>query len=260
LSDKAGTTYILAVSDSMQLTSPLTNVDTIASVASVVVTPTDTEDIETYRARVLLAYLLEPNGGAAADYMLWALDSDECRAVYPYTLNGGTAQIFVEAVIGSGGDNGNGAATTALCQTMWLAGTDGVNTGIFEQDPDTTQTYYQRGRRQLGLISPTISSVTPLPVVVTITNLKTQTDTEKASITTELTNALFYKRPFISGAGNVNDRKDTLYFSDIDSAIQKAVSSGNTYDTITITVATTGTLPYKFTSGNIPYLSQVIYD
>ena len=131
-------------------------------------------------------------------------------------------------------------------------------TGVFELDPDTTQSIYDRGRRQIGLSEISILPVIPMAVVVTVTGLKVQTDTEKNSISNKITEMLYIKRPFVAGVGDVNDRNDTLYLSDIIIAISEAVAVGNTYNSVDV-LCNGQPLPFQFLNGNIPYLSSVVY-
>jgi uncharacterized phage protein gp47/JayE len=255
LANNAGTNYKLAVDDVLFTVNPITNITSKAVVTSVDTEPEDTEEIESYRELVLQAFRLEPNGGSASDYVYWALDVDGIRTVYPFTTPGtsGVAIIYVEATPAASED-GYGTPSQALMDALWKAD----KTGVFELDPDTTQSDYNRGRRQLGLSDITISPVTPLMVVVAITNLKTQTDSVKSSIESEIENMLYYKRPYVAGVGDINDRNDTLYLSDIIAAVQNAIETGNTFDDVSVTVNGLG-LPFKFIDGNIPYLSEVVY-
>ncbi len=256
LANNAGTDYELTVGDILFTVNPITNISSKAIVASIITQAKDAEDIEQYRELVLQAFRLEPNGGSASDYVYWALDVDGIRTVYPYTTPGtsGVVTIYVEATPAASTD-GHGTPSQALMDALWKPD----KTGVFELDPDTTQSIYNRGRRQLGLSDITISPVTPLAVVVTITNLKTQNVTVKASIQSEIESVLYYKRPYVAGVGDINDRNDTLYLSDIIAAIQNAIETGNTFDNVTVTVNGLG-LPFQFLNGNIPYLSGVVYD
>ena len=69
---------------------------------------------------------------------------------------------------------------------------------------------------------------------------------------------MFLKRPFIAGYGDANDKKDTIYFKDIVSALENALDSGNSYDDVVCTVNGLP-LPFKFVQGNIPYLESINY-
>lgn len=255
LSDRSGTDYELANGDELYTVNPIIGITSKAIVASVDTIPTDAEDIEVYRELVLQSFRLEPNGGSASDYVFWALDVDGIRTVYPFTEEGtsGIATIYAEATVAASTD-GHGTPSTALMEALWKSD----KTGVFELDPDTTQSIYDRGRRQIGLSEISILPVTPMAVVVTISGLKIQTDTEKNSISNKITEMLYIKRPFVAGVGDVNDRNDTLYLSDIIIAISEAVAVGNTYNSVDV-LCNGQPLPFQFLNGNIPYLSSVVY-
>lgn len=255
LANNSGTDYELAEDDILYTVNPITNITSKAIVYSVDTIPTDAEDMEVYRELVLQSFRLEPNGGSASDYVYWALDVDGIRTVYPFTAAGtsGVVSIYAEATVAASTD-GRGTPTTALMEALWKSD----KTGVFELDPDTTQSIYNRGRRQIGLSDITILAITPLPVIVTITNLKTQTDAVKASISSKITDLLYYKRPFVAGVGDINDRNDTIYLSDVIVAIAEAVEAGNTYDSVEVTCNGLA-LPFQFLNGDIPYLNSVVY-
>lgn len=255
LSDRSGTDYELANGDELYTVNPIIGITSKAIVAFVDTIPTDAEDIEVYRELVLQSFRLEPNGGSASDYVFWALDVDGIRTVYPFTEEGtsGIATIYAEATVASSTD-GHGTPSTALMEALWKSD----KTGVFELDPDTTQSIYDRGRRQIGLSEISILPVIPMAVVVTVTGLKVQTDTEKNSISNKITEMLYIKRPFVAGVGDVNDRNDTLYLSDIIIAISEAVAVGNTYNSVDV-LCNGQPLPFQFLNGNIPYLSSVVY-
>lgn len=256
LSDRSGTDYELAIGDELYTVNPIIGITSKALVDSVDTIPTDAEDIEVYRELVLQSFRLEPNGGSASDYVFWALDVDGIRTVYPFTAAGtsGVATIYAEATVAASTD-GHGTPTTALMEALWKSD----KTGVFELDPDTTQSIYERGRRQIGLSEITVLPVNPMPVLVTITGLKVQIDSEKSSISSKITDMLYLKRPYVAGVGDINDRNDTIYLSDIIIAISEAVAVGNTYNSVSVTCGGQP-LPYQFLNGNIPYLSSVVYD
>lgn len=256
LADNSGIDSELAENDILYTVNPITNIVSKAVVYSVDTIPVDAEDLEIYRELVLQSFRLEPNGGSASDYVYWALDVAGIRTVYPFTASGtsGVVSIYAEALVASSTD-GHGTPSAALMEALWKSD----KTGVFELDPDTTQSIYNRGRRQIGLSEINIIAVTPVPVIVTITNLKTQTDAEKASISSKITDLLYYKRPYIAGVGDINSRNDTLYLSDVMIAVSNAVAVGNTYDSIAVTCNGLA-LPFQFLDGNIPYLSSVVYD
>lgn len=253
-SDLAGLDYALVPTDELFTVNTIPNITSKAVVASVVEVAIDDELLEDYRDAVLQSFKLEPNGGSNSDYAFWALDVEGIRTVYPYTLSPTSVIIYAEATESASTD-GHGTAGTALLEALWKSD----ETGVFELNPDTTLNNYERGRRQLGLDSLNVQSVTPIPVVLTFTNLKDSSASVDASLETEVKTMLYKKRPYIAGIGDVNDRNDTIYYRDIISAIENAIDSSNTYDDVSVTISGQP-LPYKLTDGNIPYLSDIVYE
>ena len=255
ISDKSGTDYNLAVGDELYSVNPINNISSLVVVSSVETEAIDEEDIEDYRELVLKAFRLEPNGGSNSDYVAWALDVEGIRTVYPYTTAGvaGTATVYAEATVSASTD-GRGTPSQVLMNALWTYD----KTGVFELDPDITQSIYNRGRRQLGLTEINILPVNPVPVNITLTNLKNKSVEVKVSIVDELKKMLYYKRPFIVGVGDINNKKDTLYMSDIIVALQNAIETGNTYDNVSATCNGLP-LPFIFLNGNIPYINTITY-
>jgi len=248
LSDKSGLDT-LQIGDTLFSVNTIININSQATVASIVNIASDSEDLEDYRKLINQSYRLEPNGGSASDYIFWALDVPSVRTVYPYTSAPGMANIYVEGI------TGNGTVLQSILDLLWKSSD---KTGVFEQDPDITLSDYERGRRQLGFTDLNLMSVTALPVVVTITNLKDQSSGVTTSIESEISSMLYDKRPYISGVGDINNRNDTLYFRDVVSALDNALTNGNTYDDVSVTVNGLS-IPFQFLNGNIPTLTSVVY-
>ena len=248
LSDKSGLDT-LQIGDTLFSVNTIININSQTTVASIVSIASNSEDLEDYRKLINQSYRLEPNGGSASDYIFWALDVPSVRTVYPYTSAPGMANISVEGI------TGNGTVLQSILDLLWKSSD---KTGVFEQDPDITLSDYERGRRQLGFTDLNLMSVTALPVVVTITNLKDQSSGVTTSIESEISSMLYDKRPYIAGVGDINNRNDTLYFRDVVSALDNALTNGNTYDDVSVTVNGLS-IPFQFLNGNIPTLTSVVY-
>lgn len=250
-----GTDYALTVNDELFLVNPITNIDNLATVDAIVTAATPEETVEEYRDAILTAFRLESQGGAASDYRKWSLDVTGMRTVYPYTTPGasGEVDIYAEALPDYSTDT-HGTPSTAMLEALWK----NDFTGVFERSPDTSLPDYERGRRQLGLTLINIIAVTPKNIIVTITNLKDESATEKAKISAALETYLYNIRPFISGIDDYNNKKDTITVSDLFYTISNAVSVGNTFDSVAISGAYT-VLPHTFENGDIPYLASIVY-
>src|SRR5690606_31477344 len=131
----------LSVSDTMSLTAPVVGVDKVATVSAEIVEPRAAEELEDYRQSALDAYRLEPQGGAAADYRLWAADAQGVRRVYPSAKTGfaGEINLFIEATRADSTD-GKGTPSAGLIEDV---------EEVVDFDPDTSKPLNERGRRPL---------------------------------------------------------------------------------------------------------------
>lgn len=91
----AGLESELSVLDELASVAPLSSINDTIVVSSVVVAPTDAEDIEDYRQDLINSYILQPSGGNASDYINWAADVSGIRTVYPYAADGEAGKINV---------------------------------------------------------------------------------------------------------------------------------------------------------------------
>jgi uncharacterized phage protein gp47/JayE len=101
--DGSGAIGNLAVGDKVSFANPLANVATEATVVAINVIGTDGETVEAYRARVLRRSQRKPQGGAYADYQLWAESVEGILNAYPYTGAPGEVDVYVEATVESSG-------------------------------------------------------------------------------------------------------------------------------------------------------------
>jgi len=91
----AGTDSVLIITNELNSVAPLVSISDIITVTSVDTVATDEEDIDDYREDVVQSFTLRPNGGNAADYILWADDIAAIRTVYPYAADGEAGKIVV---------------------------------------------------------------------------------------------------------------------------------------------------------------------
>lgn len=244
---EGGTDSELTVGDQLQFTAPIANVDSFCDVDSVDVIPADEESISEYRQDVLDSFVLEPQGGARADYRLWAADATAIRTVYPYAKVGSPGEItlYVESEFSSSTD-GHGTPTAAQLAEV---------EEVIELDPDTTKDINERGRRPMGVFDIDVTAVLPLPVDVNIVNLSGGSLT---SIQTAIEAVLYDIRPYIDGLDDANNlNKNKLYESAIYNAILDSIGGSETFDSITVEVSGTPITSYTFTDGYIPYLDTL---
>ena len=243
-----GTDAVLNVGDQLQVTAPIANVDSFSEVTSVVVTPVESEDIETYRELVIQAIQLEAQGGAKTDYRIWAADAAGVRKVYPYVKNlfSGTVQLYVEANPADSTD-GNGTPSASILSDV---------EDVIEFDPDISKPLTERGRRPMT-VTLEVLSINTISVDVDIVDLS---DTSYlTTIEDAIIDLLFYIRPFIDGADNQNDSNtDLLYVSDIINTIRDVLGNNASFTNITVDVdGSPITTLYEFTDGDIPFLDNL---
>lgn len=108
--DGSGEIGNLAVGDVVSFANTPANVATDATVVSTVVPGVNAEAVERYRARVIERRRRPPQGGAYADYSIWAKEVPGIANVYPYAgeIEGGSGpgrvDIYVQATPESSGD------------------------------------------------------------------------------------------------------------------------------------------------------------
>lgn len=84
----AGIESKLNILDKLTATAPIALVNSSVSVYTIIVNPLAAEDLEDYRTKTNQSFRLEPQGGAATDYRLWAQDAQGVERVYPYAKSG----------------------------------------------------------------------------------------------------------------------------------------------------------------------------
>ncbi len=249
---EAGVDARLVETNELELTAPIPDVDNLAVVNTVDDAPTAAETLEEYRAKTLEAFRLEPQGGAATDYRLWALDVQGVRTAYAYVKDEEvfTVQSFIEALPA---DSEPGQPPGVPPAAM-LAEVEAV----YELDPDTTKPLAERGRRPMGVFTLEVLPVVPIEVIVKIYDLSDDSAAVVAAIEDAITTFLYEVRPYIAGADGEN-RNDTLYLSRLNAAIADALSSEVFYTNIIMNVGGADVISYQFggvpgSFGNYPYL------
>lgn len=237
----------LDVGNTLTSTSPIPLVDKTATVLSEVVQPLDAENIEDYRAKVILSYRLEAQGGSDGDYRLWSYDAQGVKQVYPYAKSGypSSIDLFIEANVSDSVD-GKGTPTN---QTI-----DDVET-VVNTSPDTSLPLNERSRR------PTQAMVYYLPVtvkdvVINISSYQNLTSPIQTTITNALKTMGTGIRPFVAGADAVSAKNDVLDGNKIIGTIITAVP-GSTFGAVTFTVSGTAYSTYTFMGGEIPFVTTV---
>lgn len=246
----AGKDSELSIGDTLTATAPIPLIGNGAEVDSEIVVPQDAENVEDYRAKTLINFRLEPQGGAPGDYRLWSLDAQGVKQAYPYAASGAPNEVnvYVEATIVDSTD-GKGTPTAGILSDV----EDDI-----ELDPDTTLPIEERGRRPLTVFSVNVLAITPLDVDIEIVDYVNGDAAKEALILAQLTETCAGIRPFIAGADPISSRNDVLDVNRVISAILAAVP-GSIFDSVNLSVDGSPVSTFTFDNGNIPYLNSVTY-
>lgn len=240
---EAGVDSQLVVDDTLTATSPILNVNSLATVSAESVTPLAAETIEEYREKISLAFRLEAQGGSASDYILWASDAQGVAGVYPFAKTGASNEV-----------------------NIYIEGTTGVPSGtvltaveaVIEQDPDTTLPDSERGRRPLGLFAANVLAVTVKDIDIEITGFVGITTAIQTAILNALTTEINTIRPFIAGADIPENQNDILDLNKIISVILSA-NAGSVFGSVELQVDSVVVSSQTFINGDIPQLNSVTY-
>jgi uncharacterized phage protein gp47/JayE len=246
----AGTGGKLASGNGLTATSPIAQVNKGATVDSETVQPLDAEDIEAYRQAAIQAFRLEPNGGAAGDFRLWADDVQGVARVYPYARPAASAEVnlYVEATAEDSIDGFGTPSALMLSQVE----------AVVELDPDTTKPINERGRRPLGIWQVHYLPVTINSVDIDIAGFQGLTVDIQTVIQNSLESLVKDIRPFVAGADVLESKNDILDQNKIISAIL-SVRPGSVFGAITLKIDGVTKLTNTFINGDIPHLNSVTY-
>lgn len=247
---EAGIDSKLVIGDKLSATSPIANVDKIATVTLETVEPLSEEDIELYRQRALDSHRLEAQGGAATDYRLWSFDAQGVQQTYPYAKTAAPNEInlFVEATVADSID-GKGTPSAGLLTDV---------EAVVEFDPDVTKPLNERGRRPLGVFIVHYLAITVREVDIVIDSFVGITPEIQTLIFNALELEIDLIRPFIGGADILEEKNDILDINKIISTILNA-RPGSVFGTITLKIDSVPLSTFTFINGNIPNLNSVTY-
>jgi len=224
----AGVIGNLDPGDEMSFANPLANVARTAVVDSQTVTGADGESTDAYRQRVIDRFQKLPQGGAYADYELWAEEVAGIINAYPYTSsNPGEVDVYSEATVASSGDP-DGIPTAAQLQAVL----DSI-----ELDENGLPT-----RR------PANAYVNSLPITRTgfnsdVSGISGVSDlaTVQADITTAIEDYFLNAEPFITGL-TILPRRDRLTQSAVIGIVEDIVTAANgTFTTVVFSEDGVGT-------------------
>lgn len=218
--DGVGTIGNLDVGAEVAFSNPVANIQRIAEVSGVESTGTDAEDIDgAYRRRVLNQFRLQPQGGALADYKLWAEGVPGVANAYVYVGEvPGTVRTYVEAV-----------------------GTvDGIAGQSLLYDVHDAQIYDADGLATRNPVSsvPEVASITRAAFTVTITGLDEGSGSLadlQSAISAAVEEYFEEREPYIRGL-SLNPRTDKINIYAVSGVVfDVSESLGGTFSTVAMT-------------------------
>jgi hypothetical protein len=246
----AGLDAKLIVGDRLTSTAPIALVNSEVQVSSEIVEPRAAESLEDYRRATVLAFQLEPQGGAGGDYTLWSADAQGVRNIYPYAKNGyfGEIDLFVEATEDDSVD-GNGTPSAQLLLDVQ---------SVVELDPDVTKPLNERGRRPISAWQINYLPIVAKGITVNIVGYVNATPSVQTLIENGIKNALYQIRPFVASRDILANKNDFIDLNKLIFIIQSSVPQ-SVFSSITMEVDSVPFSTFTFLGGDIPYLDQINY-
>lgn len=240
----AGIEAKLVVGNTLSLTGPIASVDTIATVTIENVAPQEKESLEDYRKKILTAFRLEPQGGSGSDYLLWSLEVQGVRNVYPYTKDdilgySNQVDLYIES------DDANAFYVPTLA----------LRNAVKSNIEDATSS--RPSRKPLGVNQINYISVTPKDISINVIGSDYTID-EKADIFDYVKLKLSEIRPFVASIDVVEDKNSTLNAYKIGEMIANTIPN-KFFTNITFTVGGVAQTNYEFLNGDIPKLTTITY-
>jgi len=234
----------LQAADTLTSTSPILNVGSVGLVQNVITEPLDAETLEVYRAKVVEAFRLEPEGGSGSDYRLWASDVQGVRTVYPYAKTGSAneIQIYVES-----------SDVSFLPDAQMLLDV----AEVIEFDPDTSSPLEERGRRPLGVFNVEVLAVPLVLIDITIHGFVGLTANIVVDIEEALKSGLYKLRPFIAATDILAEKNDVVSNSKLNFMLLN--QNSYTFNNITFQIEGTAFDTFTLTYGDVPVLNSISY-
>lgn len=251
----------LADGDVLTFVNPVDFAEKEAAVAETTIKGTDDETEESYRRRVVNRYSTQPQGGALADYRIWAYDVPGVLQTYPYNDENspggvilyvaGTTDLFPARIPDS-----------ALLVAVGKSCTYDPDTGVANRKP-ITAVLDPAGNETYPNVKPV--NVTKFNVYITgLTGVTAEDfgDSVKSELETYFNN----REPYIRGLSNDNNRTDTILRNSLISVCNNtALSTKATFDTVTMNVSGPVVAEYTLGKGELAalgdlYINGVIYE
>lgn len=216
--DGSGDIGNLEAGDIVSFANTPPNVATNASVVSTAVTGADAEEIEAYRARIQNRARAKPQGGAYADYRIWAEGVAGIVHAYPYAGDPGEIDVYIEATVeSSGSDDGipTGAQITAVAAAIELE-----ESGLATRRPVNAAV--------------NVLAITRTAFTVTVTGLADTADGAEEAIQEGADEYFLSREPFIVGL-SVLPRDDRVTLAGVSGIIDGIANAyGGTVASVTL--------------------------
>lgn len=225
---------------------PLPNVLQDTTVISTVQLGVNAENVDVdYRRRVLERFQNPPQGGALADYVIWATEVDGIINAYPYTGQPGEVDVFVEATPESSGSE-DGIPTEAQIEAVDESMQFDAETGI-------------ANRRPAGAFVKAFP-ITRIAFDVVVYGLAvSDIGATRDEIEKGLKDYFFSLEPFIDGI-SAFPRQDRITLSAVVGVIEEIVSSrGGIFEFAEIFLNATEIIAYSLAEGEKSKLGKVTF-
>ena len=237
--------------DSLHFVSPIGFVQEDAEVVETVKLGVDDETEAHYRSRVLNRYSTQPQGGALADYRLWAFDVPGVLQTYPYNDEdspggvllyvSGTTDLFPDRVPDS-----------TLLRQVGHACTYDPDTGVANRKPITAILDPQGDESY-----PNVRAVRIITFNVYVTSFSGDGDFG-SQLKTELETFFDNREPYIRGLSSDNNRSDSILRNSLISiANSVAVSMKAKFDTVTMNINGPEISEYDLGKGELAALGNL---
>lgn len=249
----AGTVGNLSVSDVLTSVNTLGIIENDASITTILTTATDSETETNYRRRISERFQLQPQGGAYADYRIWASDVAGVQQTYIYSGDppsnvlvyvAGDPDIYVDRVPDS---------------SLLLAVADAI-----EYDPDTGAAT----RRPIGaVIDPAgdgtytnVQAISNVTFDVEITSLSVASEVEAdviSDIETALEEYMLEREPFIDGL-SIPPNKSTITQANVIGIVDNIVKAqSGTFLTAIVSISGVISTNYSLLQGELAKLGTL---
>lgn len=203
------TEFALNIASEVNTANPFTGIDNPATVSAELTAPTDSEDIEVYRDRVVSLVRLAPQGGARIDYVRWPLDAEGVLNSFPYSdsVEPGKINVYIEATEDIDPDGIPDQATLDAALAAILIDPE---TGL-ERKPMSDEV--------------TVLSIDLLLFDVDVSGLvASDPGAAQTAITDAVTAYLKAKKPFLDGADFLDEKNDVISRSEIIAVIVETIT------------------------------------